>query len=160
MVGWLSTPRFWIPGWRQALVFVVLVVLGLLAWGMGADPSGGAPFLGGSFEDRPFTYGFPFYLGTNLYILFAVLSGLLFPRRFYLWGTALLLTYPFAGVAHFLWLESVAGLDIVPDGAHGWPGVVFGSMAFAILLGSVATALCTFGAGLRLVAHRLRTGEW
>ena len=101
MVEQLSTPRFWVPGWRQAIVFVVLSSLGLLAWGMGANVSGVAPFLAVPFEERPFTYAYPFYLGFNLYMLFAVLAGFLFPRCFYLWGIALLLTYPFAEALRF-----------------------------------------------------------
>lgn len=160
MLDRLSTPRFWIPGWRQALVFALLIVLGLLAWGMGTAPMGTAPFLGGSPEDRPFDFGFPFYLGTNLYVLFAVSAGFFFPRCFYLWGAALLTLYPFADVAHFLWLELVAGFDVVRGGAYGWLGVATVATVFAIINASIATVLAAVGVCLRLGVHRLKTGEW
>ena len=168
MVERLTAPGFWVPGRRQAAVFVVLVFLGFVARGMGASPSGGAPPLAAlfdgrsfvSFDGRPLTYAYPFYLGFNLYVLFALLAGFFFPRCFYPWGAALLLAYPFAEALHFVRLEAATEMNVVvPDGAFGWLSIVFGSVAFAVLYGTAATGLSTAGAGLRLAAGHLLAGR-
>ena len=154
--GRLATPGFWVPGRTQAVVFSALVVLGLCAWALGT-PSVAAPLFGEAFYGMAF--GFPFYFGATLYALFSFFAGSLFPRCFYLWGVALLLPRPFAGVALGIYFESVLGADIVWGGAGAWGSFVFAEASMAIGLSLVATALSALGALAGLLARRLPRGR-
>ena len=157
MVRHLATPRFWIPGWREALVFGVLVSLGILTWGLGTPAVAGS-LLGEPFFER--AYGFPFYFGAPLYVLFSLLAGVFFPRCFYLWGIALLLPSSVADIALALYQNLVLDANLVRGGAGGWASLVVVIVMMTIGYGMVATTLSAFGAGLRLLASFLADRVW
>ena len=125
----VSSRGFWIPGWRQAAFFLLLVLLGLAAWAFRVAVS--ATFNPPGFLDEAFD------TGVILYALLALASGFVSPKGFYLWGVAVVLTHPFAALALSAY-EQAQGADVVRGGSHGW--VCF---AFVLVMMTFTTAMLT-----------------
>lgn len=147
MVGQLATPRFWVPGWRQAPVFAVLLLAGaanysascgaLPAW---LDAPGRAPDLAHS----------PLFdlFGLPASVIVAAAAGLVFKRAFWLWGLALALPAP-----AMIMIPAALLVDrgLIPPhhlASHG----VFAVAAFVDLL-VLCTASSALWAGLRMAGE-------
>lgn len=150
----LGSRGFWVPGWRQGAVFLLIFFLGLGAWAFKEAVS--RPVVGG--DGLSFLVYMAFDTGVPLYASLALAAGFLAPKGFYMWGTAIVLSHPFAALALTANRES-RGFEVVRGGAEGWVGyalvLVVMSFATAVLL----TALAAAGAGLRLLMDHLRHGR-
>lgn len=147
----IESQNFWIPGWRQAIVFLLLVLLGLGAWAF-RIPAGihfNPPLL--LLDDA-------FDTGVILYALLALAAGFLVPRGFYLWGVAIVLSHPFAALTLTAYQQS-HGADIVRGGVEGWVGYAFVLVAMTMTTAVLTTVLSAAGAGLRLLVAHLRRGR-
>ena len=87
----IGTRALWIPGWRQAAFFILLVLLGLGAWAFRIPA--------GFYFNPPGVLDEAFDTGVVLYALLALVAGSVAPRGFYLWGVAIVFTHPFAALA-------------------------------------------------------------
>jgi hypothetical protein len=144
-------PRaFWIPGWRQAVFFVLLVLLGLGVWAFRIPA--------GFFFNPPGVLDQAFDTGVILYALLALVSGFVLPRGFYLWGVAVVITHPFAALALAAY-QQAQGADIVRGGAQGWVGFAFVLVMMTFTTAMLTTMLSATGAGLRLLLGHLRRGR-
>lgn len=138
----IGSRGFWIPGRRQAALFPLLVLLGLGAWAFWV------PFLGEGY-----------HTGTILYALPALGAGLVSPRGFYLWGVAVVLAHPWAGLALEAAFRQSRGADAIPGGEMEWVGLAFVLVLMSFTMAMVATVLSGLGAGLRLLWDHLRGGR-
>lgn len=145
----IGSREFWIPGWRQAAFFLLLVLLGLGVWELrvAAAPSFNPP----GFLDEAFD------TGVILYAVLALASGFLSPKGFYLWGVAIVLTHPFAALALATY-QQAQGADIVRGEAGGWVGFAFVLVMMTFTTAVLTTMLSAMGAGLRLLLDHLRHG--
>ena len=146
----IGTRAFWIPGWRQAAFFILLVVLGLGAWAFRIPA--------GFYFNPPGILDEAFDTGVVLYVLLALVAGSVAPRGFYLWGVAIVFTHPFAALALAAY-QQAQGADIVRGGAQGWVSFAFVLMMMTFTTAMLMTMLSAMGAGLRLLLDRLRRGR-
>lgn len=144
----ISSQEFWMPGWRQAVIFVLLVLVGLGTWAFSVTA---APFL------SPPVFLFEMALDTGLafYALLALAAGFVFSKGFYLWGIAIVFTHPFATLIDTAHMQA-QGADIVRGGAMGWVGYAVVLVMLTVTTAVLTTVLSTMGAGLRLVLDHLR----
>ena len=139
--------RAYLPGKREAVVFVGLALLGLVVWTL-STPSVAGFLLGERFYRA--AYSFPLYFGLPLYALLAFLAGFFFPRGFWLWGAALYCLTPIADAALAWWVEARGG-DVLGGGPPAIVSYVLTVVMMAVGLGVAATLVSTLGAGLRVL---------
>ena len=153
MVGQLATARFWVPGWRQAPVFAVLLLAGVVNFSAGQAGNVAQLVAPGWADDLARSPLFdPFGVPASMFV--AAVAGLAFKRAFWLWGVALALPAP-AMITIPAALLVDRGL-IPPDHltSHG----VLAAAVFVNLL-VLCTASSALGAGLRMAGEGLAAGR-
>ena len=146
----IGSRAFWVPGWRQATFFVLLVLLGLGVWAFRIPA--------GFYFNPPGILDEAFDTGVVLYALLALAAGSVAPRGFYLWGVAVVLSHPFAALALAAY-QQAQGADIVRGGAQGWVSFAFVLVMMTFTTAMLTTVLSAMGAGLRLLLGHLRRGR-
>ena len=144
----ISSREFWIPGWWQAVVFMLLVLMGLGTWVFSRTA---ASF----FSPQIVLVEMALDTGVVFYALLALVSGFVLPKGFYLWGIAIVFTHPFAALIDAAYLQA-QGADIVYGGVMGWVNYAVVLVMLTVATGVLTSALSTVGAGLRLMSDHFR----
>ena len=139
--------RTYLPGRREAAIFVGLALLGLAVWAI-STPSVAGYFLGERFYRA--AYSFPLYFGLPLYASLALLAGFFFPRGFWLWGAALYCLTPLANSVLAWWVEARGG-DVLGGSPLAIVSYALTLVMMAVGLGVAATILSALGAGFRVL---------
>ena len=151
----ISSWEFWIPGWRQAIVFVLLALMGLGLWAFSVYV---APYFNqsGSLSQPGSLFAEALNTGVVYYALLALVSGFVLPKGFYLWGIAIVLTHPFAVLIEAAYFQSQGVVEIVRGGVMGWVGYAVVLVMLTAATAVLTTMLSTAGVGLRLLLDLLR----
>ena len=75
----VGSREMWVPGRRQGAIFLLIALLGLGVWAFRVAA--------GPYFNPPAFLDVAFDTGVILYALFALASGFVAPRGFYLWGS-------------------------------------------------------------------------
>ena len=140
----------WLPGWKEAAVFLVLAVAGCVLW-FAASPGVTSVLFGVC--PGPWSPNLPFVSAASVACgVVALAGGFVFPRGFYLWGIALALHSPFTqGLSVYVMEREGVGL------VGGTRGLVGFAMITAVLIAFAAfcyTVLSAIGVGARLLIGR------
>lgn len=153
MVGQLATARFWVPGWRQAPVFAVLLLAGAVNFSAGQAGNIAQLIAPGRAHDLAHSPLFDLY-GVPASMIVATAAGLVFKRAFWLWGVALALPAPAMTMIPAALLVDRGLIPPHPLASHG----VLAVAVFVDLL-VLCTASSALGAGLRMAGEGLVAGR-
>ncbi len=132
------------------LTFLAAALAGLAAWAL-SNPRVDRILFGVGNPPSYYDYLFgPFSFGLPLAVLVAAAAGYASPRRFWLWGFAVVLPRPVMSMFMY-----VRGASTGVIGPSDYAGLAFVEVAFFMNFVLICTVASAGGAGLRVLARRI-----